>query len=404
MKAVVCSNAELKVVDRPEPTPGKGQSVLRVSRCGICGSDLHVRHHCDHFGKLMRRVGYMNFPRADEEVVFGHEFCGEVLDYGRGSKKRAKPGTRVCVVPMIRHGDEIDALGLAVRSPGAFAERVLVDEAMMVPIPNGLSDELAALTEPMAVAWHAVRRSEATKKDVAVVIGCGPVGLGVISMLKARGVKTIIASDYSAGRRELARRCGAHVVVDPATESPYRDWKDHEFIGTMSGLLELSVGTREKLGKLPLPWHQVWRVAEKAGLAPKRPIVFECVGARGVLQSILDSAPFFTHVVVIGVCMQPDTIEPAMGINKEIELRFVLAYSPLEFRDALHMIAEGKVDCAPIVTGTVGLHGVEAAFDALKDPERHAKILIDPASAATLPDAVTGARSTLAREPALAAL
>ena len=218
----------------------------------------------------------------------------------------------------------------------------------------------------MAVACHAVRRSEGTRKDVAVVIGCGPVGLGVISMLKARGVKTIIASDYSAGRRELAKRCGAHIVVDPAKESPYRDWQDFGFIGSMSGLLELSVGTREKLGKLPLPRHQVWRLAETAGLKPKRPIVFECVGAPGVLKSIMESAPFFTRIVVVGVCMQPDTIEPSMGINKELDLRFVLAYSPLEFRDALHMIAEGKVDCAPIVTGTVGLHGVDAAFEALK--------------------------------------
>jgi threonine dehydrogenase-like Zn-dependent dehydrogenase len=74
-----------------------------------------------------------------------------------------------------------------------------------------------------------------------------------------------------------------------------------------------------------------------------------------------------------------------MGINKEIDLRFVLAYSPLEFRDALHMIADGKINCAPIVTGTVGLAGVDNAFTALKDPEKHAKILIDPSSMATNP-------------------
>ena len=89
--------------------------------------------------------------------------------------------------------------------------------------------------------------------------------------------------------------------------------------------------------------------------------------------------------MLFGVCMQPDTIEPAMGINKEIDLRFALAYSPLEFRDTLHMIAEGKINCAPIVTGTVGLDGVDNAFTALKDPEKHAKILIDPSSAAIAP-------------------
>jgi len=333
----------------------------------------------------MGRVGYNNFPKSDEELVFGHEFCGEVLDHGPGSQKAVKPGTRVCVVPMVRRGAGIDALGLSVCAPGAFAERIVVDEAMMMPVPNGLSDELAALTEPMSVAWHAVRRGEVTKKDAAIVVGCGPVGLAVICVLKAHGVKSIVASDYSAGRRELAKRCGADIVVDPAQESPYRDWKDHGFIHAMPDLLELSVGTREKLGRLPLPWWHVWRLAEKAGVGPKRPVVFECVGAPGVLQSILDGAPFFSRVVVVGVCMQPDTIEPAMGINKEIDLRFALAYSPLEFRDTLHMIAEGKINCAPIVTGTVGLDGVDNAFTALKDPEKHAKILIDPSSAAIAP-------------------
>jgi threonine dehydrogenase-like Zn-dependent dehydrogenase len=113
--------------------------------------------------------------------------------------------------------------------------------------------------------------------------------------------------------------------------------------------------------------------------------VFECVGAPGGLQSILDGAPFFSRVVVVGVCMQSDTIEPAMGVNKEIDLHFALAYSPLEFRDTLHMIAEGKINCAALVTGTVGLDGVDNAFTALKDPEKHAKILIDPSSTATAP-------------------
>ena len=83
--------------------------------------------------------------------------------------------------------------------------------------------------------------------------------------------------------------------------------------------------------------------------------------------------------------MGADRIRPAMAINKEIDLRFVLGYTPLEFRDTLHMLAEGKVDAAPLVTGTVGLDGVDDAFDALGDPDEHAKILIDPQSAAREP-------------------
>ena len=106
-----------------------------------------------------------------------------------------------------------------------------------------------------------------------------------------------------------------------------------------------------------------------------------------MIDSIIDGAPLFSRVVVVGVCVGADTFTPAMAINKEIDLRFVLGYTPLEFRDTLHMLAEGKVDPRPLITGTVGLDGVEGAFAALADPEAHAKILIDPRSTAATPAA-----------------
>jgi threonine dehydrogenase-like Zn-dependent dehydrogenase len=130
--------------------------------------------------------------------------------------------------------------------------------------------------------------------------------------------------------------------------------------------------------------HHVMRAAEALGVKPKHPIVFECVGVPGILDQIIATAPIYSRVVVVGVCMGPDRIRPAMAINKEVDLRFVLGYTPLEFRDTLHMLAEGKVDATPIVTGTVGLSGVEGAFDALAGAERHAKVLIDPKSTAAL--------------------
>lgn len=386
MKAVVCRKAELRVADVADPVPSPGQVVLRVERCGICGSDLHARHHCDHWADLMVRDGLRDFVRSTEDVVFGHEFCGEVLDHGPGTRRRHGPGTRVCAVPLQRHGDAVLLTGLSAASPGAYAERVIVEESLVMPVPNGLGPDLAALTEPMAVAWHAVRRGEVGRKDVAVVVGCGPVGLGVICALKARGAGTIVASDFSAGRRELARRCGADVVVNPAEQSPFRDWKDYGFIGDLNQALVALLEARDQLGRLPVPWWHAWRVAEALGAAaPKRPIVFECVGMPGVLQSLLDGAPLMSRIVVAGVCMKEDRIEPAVAINKEIDLRFVLGYTPLEYRDTLHAIADGRLHCAPLVTGTVGLAGVDAAFTALGDPDRHAKILIDPSSAATMP-------------------
>jgi threonine dehydrogenase-like Zn-dependent dehydrogenase len=215
---------------------------------------------------------------------------------------------------------------------------------------------------------------------VAIVIGCGPVGLAVICMLKAMGVRTVVASDFSTGRRALATACGADVVVDPAQDSAFTSASGRGHLDSAPEVFELAVGSMEKLRRIPLlPWWRVYRAAEALGAAtPQRPVIFECVGVPGVIDQIITGAPLFSRVVVVGVCMQSDAIRPAMAINKEIELRFVLGYTPLEFRDALHLLADGKVNAAPIVTGEVGLAGVDAAFTALADPETHAKILIDP--------------------------
>jgi len=108
--------------------------------------------------------------------------------------------------------------------------------------------------------------------------------------------------------------------------------------------------------------------------------VFECVGLPGMIDRIMAEAPFGSRVVVAGVCMGTDLIRPLLGINKELDLRFVFGYTPLDFRDALHLLANGTVRAERLVTGEVGLPGVAAAFDALADPRSHAKILIDPHS------------------------
>ena len=385
MRAVVCRNAELEVADLPEPEPARGNVRLEVTRCGICGSDLHARHGMDEWAEMAQRIGYDRFGRSSEPLVFGHEFSGTVAEYGPGCRKKVPTGAPVVALPLVRGPQGIDAVGLSAHAPGAYAEQLLVQESLMMPVPNGLAPETAALTEPMAVAWHAVQRGEVRKRDVAIVIGCGPVGLGVILCLKAKGVRTVVASDLSPGRRALATRCGADVVVDPGAGSPFAGGREHDHITEAPEAFELALGTRERLERLPVGWWHLWRLGEKLGAAPKRPVIFECVGVPGVISSIIDDAPLFSRVVVVGVCVGPDRFTPAMAINKEIDLRFVFGYTPLEFRDTLHMLAEGRLDPRPMITGEVGLDGVDAAFSALGDPETHAKILIDPRSAATAP-------------------
>jgi threonine dehydrogenase-like Zn-dependent dehydrogenase len=378
VKAVTCTNSVLRVANLPEPTPGTGQLLINVLRCGICGSDLHARTHSDDQADVLVEAGYDGFMRSDQQVVFGHEIYGEVADYGPGCRRTLARGTPVVALPLVRRGADMHAIGLSAAAPGGYAERVVTQEAFTLPVPNGLAPDIAALTEPVAIGWHAVRRSEIKKRDVAVVIGCGPVGLAVICVLKAQGVATVVASDPSAGRRQLATACGADVVIDPAEQSPFTGSQSRGFITTVPAMAELGLDTMEKLTRLPIPWQHVWRAADALGAGPKRPIIFECVGIPGMIDQIITSAPLTSRVVVVGVCATPDVIRPVMAINKEIDLRFVVGYTPLEFRDTLHKLAEGKINAAPIVTGTVGLDGVASAFEELASPKNQAKVLIDP--------------------------
>lgn len=380
MKAVVCQNAEFEVADRPQPVPGPGQVRIEVLRCGICGSDLHARRGSDAWADMSAKAGYDRFARSSEPIVFGHEFCGEIAEYGPDCRRRTSTGKPVVALPLLRGSKGVDALGFSVHAPGAYAEQMLVSESLMMPVPNGLAPEVAALTEPMTVAYHAVRRGEVGKRTVAIVIGCGPVGLSVILMLKAKGVQTIVASDYSPGRRALATASGADVVVDPAQASPFTA-RTKGFLTNMTSALNLAVGTLETLGRLPFGWWHALRLFDAIGMAPKHPVIFECVGVPGVIESIIHGAPLFSRAVVVGMGVGIDHFTPFVADKKEIELRFVGTYTPLEFRDTLYMLAEGKVDPRPLITGTVGLNGVEGAFAALRDPETHAKILIDPCAA-----------------------
>ncbi|NLG46872.1 zinc-binding dehydrogenase [Gordonia sp. (in: high G+C Gram-positive bacteria)] len=387
MKAVVCQEGTLDVREVAKPEPGPGHVLIKVLRAGICGSDLHARTHGDVVADIGEQVGYDHFMRPAHAVVMGHEFVGEVVSYGPKCRKRWKPGTPVVAMPLIRHDGEVEMVGLSANAPGAYAEYLLIQEDLAMPVPDGLSADLAALTEPLAVAHHAVRRGEVNKRDVAVVVGCGPIGLAVILMLKAAGVKKMVASDLSEMRRSLALECGADVVVDPAVDSPWDAVPAQDKYFTRAGdLFAVAFDAMHTLQTVPgIPWWRLMGMADKLALTPRGPVVFECVGVPGIIDNLVATAPFRSRVVVVGVCMEPDTFAPAMASNKEIDLRFVFGYDPAEFRNTLHMIAAGKVKPQPLLTGTVGLAGTAAAFDALASAQHHAKVLIDPQSAAVAP-------------------
>ena len=359
MRAAIFRDGKIVVDTLPDPVLVKGQVLVRSVACGICGSDLHAAKHTHQFVNLAKRTGNRWAMDANRDVVFGHEFCCEVVEYGPDTPARIAPGTLVCSMPMTLAGETVQGIGYSNDIAGGFAQYMPLADRMLLPVPNGLPASSAALTEPIAVGWHAVENARLSPEDVPLVVGCGPVGLAVIAGLVIKNVHPIIAADFSPARRALALRMGADIAINPAEVSPYDTWRQEVTPEGFDGS----------------------RYAQLFGLGPKlRPaVIFECVGVPGVIQQIMEGAPASARIVVVGVCMETDRIEPFFGIVKQLNVQFVLAYTAAEFAESLHFIAEGKVDVSPLITGTVGLEGVSKAFAELANPERHAKVpLVDP--------------------------
>ncbi|MEI8239173.1 MAG: zinc-binding dehydrogenase [Actinomycetota bacterium] len=347
MRAAVMRDWTLRVDELPDPVPGSGQALTKVLACGICGSDLHMLQH----GEEMRRVsaelglGSSDDPMSpkmfepDHDTVMGHEFCCEVVELGPDCGN-LKVGDIVVSMPVAFDATGVHALGYSNTYNGGYAELMVVNEMLSMKVPSGLTAQLAALTEPLAVGIHAVNKSRIAVGDAAVVIGAGPVGLACIADLRMKGIGPIVVADYSAKRRELATLLGADVVVDPRETPVIEAWKRID-------------------GHKPL-------------------VIFEAVGVPGMIQQAMAMAPKNARILVVGACMQQDAIHPMLGIGRELNIQFVLGYEPLEFMGALEAIADGKVDLSPWHTGTVGVDGVPQAFKDLGNPDHHAKILVVP--------------------------
>jgi threonine dehydrogenase-like Zn-dependent dehydrogenase len=349
MRAVALKSGKLYVnEDAPEPVPGFGQVLVQVKACGICGSDLHFAKH----GKAMLDLtaemkgmpgmdmgGGSNGLDLDKDVWMGHEFAAEVLEVGPDTSS-FDPGTMVTAIPVLLSTTGIEPIVYSNTTAGGYGERMLLSAPLLSEIPNGLDVRHAALTEPMAVGLHGVNKSHIKPGEGALVLGCGPVGLAVIGALKLKGIDTIVAADFSPTRRALATTMGATAVVDPAEEEAFDAWQ------------------REGKGK-PL-------------------VVFEAIGVPGIIDGVLKDSPHGTRLVVVGVCMEHDRINPFFGISKEINIQFVLGYDPMEFAGTLRSIAEGELDVAPLITGEVPLEGTPGAFEALGNPDEHCKILVVP--------------------------
>jgi threonine dehydrogenase-like Zn-dependent dehydrogenase len=347
MRAVRMREWQLHVDELDDPRPGPGQVLTRVRACGVCGSDLHLLSHGAEQLALQAELDADLPPDAMRmqpfdpalDVVMGHEFCCEVVELGPGVSNLSV-GDRVVSLPVAFDATGLHGIGFSNRYNGGYAELMVLNEMTCVPVPGDLPDDLAALTEPLAVGIHAVAKSKAVVGDAAIVLGLGPVGLATIAELRMRGIGPIVGADFSPRRRALAEHLGADVVVDPVHESAITAWRRID-------------------GSRPL-------------------VVFEAVGVPGMLDQAMRMSPRGTRICVVGACMQRDHIHPLVGIGRELSIQFALGYEPLEFSGALTAIAEERVDLAPLITAEVGLGAVPDAFGWLADPEAHAKIIVRP--------------------------
>ena len=349
MRAAVLNKGEILVrEDVDEPVPGLGQALVQVKACGICGSDLHFAKHGasmlalgrEMAGGMMADAGARPELDLDQDVYMGHEFAAELLELGPDTESDIKPGALVTAIPVLMGMGGVEPIVYSNTTKAGYGERMLLTAPLLLEVPNGLPAEHAALTEPMAVGLHGVNKGRLQEGEGAIVLGCGPVGLACIAALKVKGIGPVVAADFSPARRALAATMGADEAVDPREETAWAAWG-------------------------------------RAGKG-RTPVVFEAIGVPGIINDIMRSAPAGARVVVVGVCMENDTINPFFGISKELNIQFALGYDPMEFAGSLRSIAEGEIDVAPMVTAQVPLEKTPWAFEALGNPEEHCKIIVTP--------------------------
>ncbi len=322
-----------------DPEPGPGDIILKVRNCGICGSDLHMT---DPTSIMPLALG----------AVMGHEFAGEVVAVGKAAATKWKNGDRVAGFPFICCGDSSPCVNFSTsrgscakgtsiglgQAPGAYAEYVRIGAGSGFKLPDSVSFREGAMVEPLAVGLHAVDMAKMSRGATVLVIGAGPVGLAVMLWAKFLGARHVIVSERAEVRRAMAAKFGATDAIDPAQ---------------------------------PL----TAQVEKIAGHGPD--IIFECVGAPGLINMAMMDAPRGCRIVIAGVCQQPDTIMPLMGIVKELELQFVLGYRAADFDYVIAMIASDRVDVAAMVTDIVTLDELPAAFEALRKPVHQCKVMLE---------------------------
>lgn len=352
MRAFTWKDGVLAVREVPRPVPGSGQILVRTLACAICASD---HHYVDHPDVARDDKSGMRVHAPECDVTMGHEYCGEIVEYGPDTQQAWPIGARVTGLPMLLVGSQGRIIGMAPDAPGGFGEYFLLTEFLTKQVPDDIPAEVIALNDAMAVGWYYTRVGTTgnPRATVPLVIGLGAIGISCVAGLKRRGAGPIIAADYSASRRELALAMGADVVVDPAVESPYAVWR-REAWGS-----EDEVHDRITLSGLP------------------RQVVYECVGVEGVLAEVVESCEIGTRIMSAGGAAH-DTIASTVAHMKGIGLQFGGGPELDDWFGCLDLIVSGELDPRPLIGATVGIDELPAAFEHARSSSAPVRIVFKP--------------------------
>ena len=335
--AVYKGGQQFAVEEMPDPIPGPGQVVIDVNYCAICGTDVH------HF----------LYDISPPGTVMGHEYSGVVSSVGEGVTRwnvgdrivggGGEPPPDQMANPSRRERTNyrLESASAPVSRVRAYAEKVLLEEWEPVPVPEGVTDEAAAMCEPCAVTVHAVRLSQLKLGDNVVVLGAGPIGLLCMQVARAAGANKVIVSEPAPARAAAARRLGADAVINPIEED------------AVERVVELTDGTGPD-------------------------VVFECAAAPGTLDQALNMVRRNGQVVLVAIVWKETPVLPPDWMAREINLKTSFGTQPEDWRIALDLIKSGRVTMDPLVSEAsfVPLSEIQGAFEALCNPTNEVQMVV----------------------------
>jgi L-iditol 2-dehydrogenase len=317
----------ITIQDIPDPEPGPGEILIKIHRCGICGTDLSfTRGEMFDFGK---------------DSQFGHEYAGEIVAVGKdvsgfriGEKVSALPSGACGHCPGCATHNNVMCQNVDSLMTG-FAEYARLPTGVVVKLPDTLSMADGALVEPLAVSLYGANQSGMKAGDNVLVLGGGTVALYTIYWARRLGARRIVAISRSNRRKDLCLAMGADAFV--------------------------------QYGE-----NEAGEVTEALGGAPD--LVYECVGAQGMLAKAVQHAGLLGTVISLGFCTSPDALIPGLASFKLVNMKFIVGYTMKEFFYIAEQMDKGHVDPKTIITSDIPLADLPATMEALRGPNNETKV------------------------------